>query len=140
MARLKSNIIFNFLGSAWLGILTLAVTPIQVHFLGVEAFGFVGLITILQVLLGSLDLGIAATVTKVVSSDHSRQRGESAGALNTASTVYWGIAVLIAVLLWTNSGRVAAFWLRTTQPKSRDPAGIGPQQHGNQQGDAPINR
>ncbi len=115
MARLKSNIIFNFLGSAWLGILTLAVTPVQVHFLGVEAFGFVGLITILQVLLGSLDLGIAATVTKVVSSDHSGGRRESAGALNTASTVYWVIALLIAVLLWANSGRVAAFWLRNTR-------------------------
>ena len=89
LARFKSNIIFNFLGSAWLGLLTLAVTPLQVHFLGVEAFGFVGLITILQVLLGSLDLGIAATVTKVVSSDHSVQRRDSAAALNTASSVYW---------------------------------------------------
>ncbi len=115
MARLKSNIIFNFLGSAWLGLLTLAVTPLQVHFLGVEAFGFVGLITILQVLLGSLDLGIAATVTKVVSSDHSVQRRDSAAALNTASSVYWVIAILIALLLWTNSGRVASFWLRNTQ-------------------------
>ena len=114
MTQLKSNIVFNFLGAAWLGILTLAVTPIQVYFLGVEAFGFVGLITILQVLLGSLDLGIAATVTKVVSSDHSRQRSESAGALNTASTVYWGIALLISVLLWTNSSRIAAFWLSNT--------------------------
>ncbi len=115
MARLKSNIIFNFLGSVWLGLLTLAVTPIQVHFLGVEAFGFVGLITILQVLLGSLDLGIAATVTKVVSSDHSEGRKESADALNTASSVYWLIALVIAVLLWSNSGRVAAFWLRNTR-------------------------
>lgn len=115
MAKLKSNIIFNFLGSAWLGILTLAVTPIQVHFLGVEAFGFVGLITILQVLLGSLDLGISATVTKVVSSDHSHQRGASANAVNTASTVYWGIAFLIAVLLWFNSAKVAAFWLSRTR-------------------------
>ncbi|MDP3229861.1 MAG: oligosaccharide flippase family protein [Acidovorax sp.] len=115
MAKLKSNIIFNFLGSAWLGILTLAVTPIQVHFLGVEAFGFVGLITILQVLLGSLDLGISATVTKVVSSDHSHQRSASANAVNTASTVYWVIAFLIAALLWLNSGKVATFWLSSTQ-------------------------
>ena len=121
MALLKSNIIFNFLGSAWLGILTLAVTPVQVHFLGVEAFGFFGLITILQVLLGSLDLGIAATVTKVVSSDHSSQRSESADALNTASTVYWGIALLIALLLWTNSSRVAGFWLTNTR---LDPATV----------------
>lgn len=115
MARLKSNIIFNFLGSAWLGILTLAVTPVQVHFLGVEAFGFVGLITILQVLLGSLDLGIAATVTKVVSSDHSEGRSQSADALNTASTVYWVIAAFIAMLLWFNSGRVATSWLHNTR-------------------------
>lgn len=115
LARLKFNIIFNFLGSAWLGLLTLAVTPLQVHFLGVEAFGFVGLITILQVLLGSLDLGIAATVTKIVSSDHSVQRRDSAAALNTASTVYWAIALLMALLLWTNSGRVASFWLLNTR-------------------------
>jgi len=115
LGRLKSNIIFNFLGSAWLGVLTLAVTPVQVHYLGVEAFGFVGLITILQVLLGSLDLGIAATVTKIVSSDHSDQRKDSANALNTASTVYWCIAFLIALLLWTNSARVATFWLSSPQ-------------------------
>ncbi|MBD3812296.1 MAG: oligosaccharide flippase family protein [Betaproteobacteria bacterium] len=121
MPKLKSNIIFNFLGSAWLGILTLAVTPIQVHFLGVEAFGFVGLITILQVLLGSLDLGISATVTKVVSSDHSSQRSASANAVNTASSVYWVIAILIAVLLWLNSAKVAIFWLTRTR---LDPATI----------------
>lgn len=121
MPKLKSNIIFNFLGSAWLGILTLAVTPIQVHLLGVEAFGFVGLITILQVLLGSLDLGISATVTKVVSSDHSSRRSASADAVNTASSVYWVIALLIAVLLWLNSAKVALFWLSRT---SLDPATV----------------
>jgi len=121
MSKFKSNIVFNFLGSAWLGILTLAVTPIQVHFLGVEAFGFVGLITILQVLLGTLDLGISATVTKVVSSDHSERHSESSNAVNTASTVYWVIALLMAVLLWVNSDKVAAFWLSRT---SLEPATV----------------
>jgi len=121
LSKLKSNIIFNFLGSAWLGILTVAVTPIQVHFLGVEAFGFVGLITILQVLLGTLDLGISATVTKVVSSDHSDSRNASANAVNTASSVYWAIALLIAALLWWNSTKVAAFWLSRTR---LDPATV----------------
>lgn len=121
MTKLKSNIVFNFLGSAWLGILTLAVTPVQVHFLGVEAFGFVGLITILQVLLSTLDLGISATVTKVVSSDHSDSRSASANAVNTASSVYWIIALLIAALLWWNSTKVAAFWLGRTH---LDPATV----------------
>jgi O-antigen/teichoic acid export membrane protein len=114
LPKLKSNIIFNFLGSAWLGILTLAVTPIQVRLLGVEAFGFVGIITILQVMLGALDLGISATVTKVVSSDHSYRRSASSNAVNTASSVYWAIAILIALLLWLNSAKVATFWLSRT--------------------------
>lgn len=114
MPKLKSNIVFNFLGIAWLGMLTIAVTPIQVHYLGVEAFGFVGLITILQVLLGSLDLGISATVTKIISSDHSDQRSASADAVNTASGAYWVIALLILALLWSNSEKVAVFWLSRT--------------------------
>ena len=121
LTKFKSNIVFNFLGGAWLGFLTLAVTPIQVHFLGVEAFGFLGLITILQVLLGTLDLGISATVTKVVSSDQSDRRSDSANAVNTASSVYWIIALLIAALLWWNSTKVAAFWLSRT---SLDPATV----------------
>ena len=114
MAKLKHNIIYNFLGSAWFGLLTLAVTPVQVHYLGVEAFGFVGIIAILQVLLGTLDLGISATVTKVISSDHSAQHLASADAINTASTLYWVIALLIALLLWLNADGIAQFWLNRT--------------------------
>ncbi len=115
MAKFKPNIIFNTLGNAWLGILTLAVTPFQVHFLGVEAYGFVGLISILQVLLGTLDLGISATVTKVVSSDYSNGRMASSDAVNTASSVYWVIAFFISALLWWNASKFASFWLSRTQ-------------------------
>jgi O-antigen/teichoic acid export membrane protein len=121
MRKLKSNITFNFLGIAWLGLLTLAVTPIQVHLLGIEAFGFIGLITVLQVLLGTLDLGLSATVTKVISSDHSERHGASANAVNSASTAYWFIALLIAGLLWMNAEQVAGFWLSRTM---LDPATV----------------
>lgn len=84
------------------------------YYLGVESYGFVGLISILQVLLGTLDLGISATVTKVVSSDHSDGRSASSDAVNTASSVYWIIALLISVLLWWNASKVATFWLSRT--------------------------
>ena len=115
MANLKSNILFNFVGNAWLGLLTLIVTPIQIGLLGIEAFGFVGLITILQVLLGSLDLGISATVTKVVSADRSVNHINSVQAVNTASTIYWLAAIIIAVLLWCSSELIAQDWLKRTK-------------------------
>lgn len=119
MAKLKSNILFNFLGSGWQGVLTLAVTPVQVHILGVEAFGLIGLITVLQVLLGSLDFGIAATITKIISSDHSHEKSNTADAVNTASTLYWLIAILVAFLLWFNSTKITQLWLTNTKIDSK---------------------
>jgi O-antigen/teichoic acid export membrane protein len=122
---LKRNILYNFAGNAWHGLLTIAVTPVQVHLLGIEAFGFVGLITILQILLGTLDFGISATVTKVVSSDHTPGRTASASAVNTASSVYWALAILIALLLWINASRVSSYWLtRTTLDAATVEVGI----------------
>jgi O-antigen/teichoic acid export membrane protein len=115
VAKLKSNIIFNFLGSGWQAALTLAVTPIQVQILGIEAFGLIGLITVLQVLLSSLDFGISATITKIISSDHSEDKLQTADAINTASTVYWVVATLIALLLFFNSGGIAQLWLTNTK-------------------------
>jgi len=114
LAKLGNDIFLNFAGSAWLALLTVAITPVQVHYLGVESFGFVGLISILQVVLSTLDLGISATVTKVVSSDHSEGRLGSALAVSTAGTLYWTIAIVIASLLWWNAAWFAQVWLTRT--------------------------
>ena len=121
VAKLGSNIFLNFAGSAWLAVLTVAITPVQVHYLGVEAYGFVALISILQVVFSTLDLGISATVTKVVSSDHSAGRADSALTISTAATLYWSIAVIIAALLWFNAAAFANVWLTRT---SLDPATV----------------
>ncbi len=114
MIKLKSNVLFNLIGNGWLGVLTLVVTPIQVRLLGVEAFGFVGLIAILQILLSSLDLGVSATVTKVLSSDHSNNHQESIKAVNTASTIYWLTALAIGGLVLFTSEAIATDWLTNT--------------------------
>ena len=39
MSTLKRNIFSNLAGGAWAAVLTLAITPIQINLLGVEAFG-----------------------------------------------------------------------------------------------------
>lgn len=106
--------LFNLIGNGWLGVLTLIVTPVQVRLLGVEAFGFIGLIAILQILLGSLDLGISATTTKVLSSDHSSDHQESIKAVNTASTIYWLTALAIGGLVLCTSESIATAWVGNT--------------------------
>ena len=41
MSTLKHNIFSNLAGGAWVAALTLAITPIQINLLGVEAFGLI---------------------------------------------------------------------------------------------------
>ena len=55
---LRTNILANLIGNGWIALLTLVATPIQIHLLGVEAYGLVGLITVLQIVFATLDLGL----------------------------------------------------------------------------------
>ena len=41
MSKLKRNIFSNLAGGVWVAALTLAITPIQINLLGVEAFGLI---------------------------------------------------------------------------------------------------
>ncbi len=80
--------------------------------LGLEAYGLVGLITVLQVVLGAFDLGLSATMTKVVSADRSDNFLATRDLINSSLTLYWGMALAIAVLLWVASPWIAKHWLQ----------------------------
>ena len=41
VSTLKRNIFSNLAGGVWVAALTLAITPIQINLLGVEAFGLI---------------------------------------------------------------------------------------------------
>jgi len=112
LSTLKINIIANVLGGAWIAFLTVVITPLQVHILGIEAYGLVGLIAILQVVLGALDLGLSTTMTKVVSADQSEKYNASQNLVRSSATLYWCMAFTIAVFLWLNSGWIAGHWLK----------------------------
>ena len=111
---LRSNIIANLAGGGWNAALTVLVTPLQVKYLGIEAYGLVGFIAILQVILGAFDLGLSVSMTKIVSSDHSEGLSDSQELVASASTVYWFVALAIAVGLWFGAGWIATRWLRST--------------------------
>lgn len=112
LSTLKLNIIANIFGGAWIAFLTVVITPLQVHILGIEAYGLVGLIAILQVVLGALDLGLSTTMTKVVSADQSEKFSASQNLVRSSATLYWGMAFTIAVFLWLNSSWIAGHWLK----------------------------
>jgi len=109
---LRTNILANLIGNGWIALLTLVATPIQIHLLGVEAYGLVGLITVLQIVFATLDLGLSASVTQTIASDRSEGRRESAALTNSVGTIYAAMAVVIGALLWLTAGWIATRWLK----------------------------
>ena len=117
MTILRRNIFANLAGGAWIAVLTLAIAPLQVNLLGVEAFGVIGFITVLQIAIGVLDLGLSRTITRELAGDHSSGRRRSQPLLRTAITFYWGLAFAIGLTLFTSAGSIASAWFN---PKSLD--------------------
>ena len=99
--RLKKNILSNLAGGGWNTLLVMLVTPVQVALLGIEAFGLLSLIGVLQIVAGAFDFGLATTVTREVArEDGDRNRyGEAAAFVNAAAAIYWFFAFVIAAAL-----------------------------------------
>ena len=96
--------------AALLGLLAL---PIYLRFLGVEAYGVVGLFSSLQVLVAFMDFGLPTTLTRqlAAASDDAGSRGERRDLARTFEWAYLALAASIAVILATAAPLVAAHWV-----------------------------
>ena len=112
MASFRANIVANLGGAAWIAGLTIAITPLQIRLLGIEAYGLVALISVLQIAVAVLDLGLSATVTRQIAADAPHRNKSSLDLIDTASTVYWLIALLIAAAIYAGAPVLAANWFR----------------------------
>lgn len=96
--------------SALLGLLAL---PIYLRFLGVEAYGVVGLFASLQVLVAFMDFGLPATLTRQLAATSNESGGlkEGRDLARTFEWAYLGLAALIALTLASIAPLVASHWV-----------------------------
>lgn len=99
MSELKANITANFVGSAWAGLMGLAFVPVYVHFLGIEAYGLIGVFATMLALLGLLDLGLSSTLNREMA--RLTANGGNAQEMNdlvrTLEIPYWGIGTVLGI-------------------------------------------
>lgn len=110
----KRNIVANFAGQVVNSGLTLALVPVYIHYLSIEAYAIIGLYTAVQVWLTLLDFGMTPTLGRqmarysagVVSAKSIREL------LRSLEIVVFGIATVVAVTLTAMSSFLANNWLR----------------------------
>ena len=61
---LKRNLIANYLGQGWTALMGLAFIALYIKFLGIEAYGLIGIFAVLSAWLALLDMGMTPTVSR----------------------------------------------------------------------------
>lgn len=111
--RLGRNLIAGFASSAWSALIGLAVVPVYLKYLGIEAYGLIGFFATTQVVLQLLDFGLAPTVNREVARfTAAGDSRNSANLLHTFAIIYWGMAGLVALVGLSLAPLISQQWLR----------------------------
>ena len=110
---LRRNVIANYFGQGWTALMGLAFIPLYIRYLGIEAYGLIGIFALLQAWLSLLDLGLTPAISREMArftgGGHDPQSIRDL--LRSVEIATLTIAALIAVGIWLSSGWLAATWL-----------------------------
>jgi O-antigen/teichoic acid export membrane protein len=111
--RVQRNLIANVAGSIWTTLIGIAFFPVYIRYLGVEAYGLIGVFTSLQAFSALIDAGFGATINREV----ARLSAEASGAkpmrdlVRTMEFAYWALSCIAGVTLAVAAPFLAAHWV-----------------------------
>ncbi len=114
---LKRNVLANFAGSAWSALMGLAFVPFYIRWMGVESYGVVGVFTSLMGMLAVLDLGLSQAMNREMAraSSDEQDSHRMADTARTLEVIYWGVAVVVGVVIALLAKPIADYWLNPQQ-------------------------
>ncbi|MDO8788919.1 MAG: oligosaccharide flippase family protein [Sulfuritalea sp.] len=124
MTPIKKNIISNYLGQGWSGLMAIAFLPSYVQWLGVEAFGLIGIFAVIQALVMVLDMGMSPTLNRematITNGSHSTQSIRDL--LRSLEIICYSLAMMVVIVAWLFSNYFAQEWIRADHLSSGDVA------------------
>jgi len=114
MNTIKQNIIANFAGGLWSGLMGLVFVPLYIHFMGIEAYGLIGIFTSLLALLSLLDMGLSSTLNREIARMVVQKKNaqDIRDLVRTLEIPYWLISLLVAVIITLASPVIAYHWVK----------------------------
>jgi len=122
MSGIRINILANFAGQAWSALMTLALVPVYIKFLGIEAYGLIGFYAMLQGMLIALDFGLGQTLNRELArySAMPEKAGQARDLLRTLEVGYWLLGVVIGGAVIVTAPFFAHHWLNVSALPSGD--------------------
>lgn len=117
MSLVRRNFLANFGGRVWAALISFAFVPVYIWFLGIEAYGLIGVYATLIGVLSLLDLGLGTTLNRELAR-YSAQPGSARpmrDLLRTLELGYWAIGILIGIAVVILVPAIALHWIRPDQ-------------------------
>lgn len=113
-SHVKRNVAANYLGQIWTAAMGLAFIPLYIRYLGMEAYGLIGLFGVMQTWLALLDMGMTPTLNREMARYCAGARSPESihDLLRSMEVLYIGLATFICLALWGASGYLASDWLK----------------------------
>lgn len=112
---LKQNLVANYFGQGWVSLMGLAFIPLYIQYLGIEAYGLIGIFAILQTCFSLLDMGMIPTLNREMarftSGIYSAQYIRDF--LRSVEVIIYGIAIVIVIGIWLASSYLASDWIKS---------------------------
>jgi len=102
---LVPNIVANYLGQGWSAFIGVILIPVYVRYLGIEAYGLIGLFAVMQASIALLDMGMTPTLNREMAryTSHAHSPRSVRELLRSLETVCFTTAVLLGLGLWAAS-------------------------------------
>jgi O-antigen/teichoic acid export membrane protein len=121
MPSIRRNITANFFGRIWVSVISIIFVPVYIHFIGIEAYGLLGIFTTIQTVLNLLDMGLSTTLNREIAK-HTALNEDKQYINNlvfTMERIYHIIAILTGIGLILASWFFATHWVNTDKLDTR---------------------
>lgn len=114
MSSTRLNIAANYFGQGWAALMAVAFLPSYVHYLGVEAYGLIGLFAVIQAMVMVLDMGTGPTLNREMVRFALGNTGPQyiRNLLRSMEFICIGFAMLFVCAVWAVSGYLSREWLQ----------------------------
>ena len=110
---LQKNIAANLAGGVWTGLMGLVFVPVYIHFIGIEAYGLMGIFATLLAIFFLLDMGLSGTLNREMArlAVQEGSAREMRDLLRTLEIPYWLAGLLISAIVIAASPFIAYRWV-----------------------------
>ena len=113
----KVNVVANLVSTLWVSVLSVLFLPLYLHYIGIEAYGLIGVFSSIQAFIALLDFGISPTLNRELSRlsvpDSSAQ--EINDVKRTLEVSNWLLSISVVIVLAIAAPLAANYWI---QPKN----------------------